>query len=346
MLLLTLDPSTSLGTSLRLSTVMIIFIYGDDALRVKERAEDMRKKFAEKFDPTGMNVDEFVMRDQVEAERGAVIAAVQASPFLSDRRMVIVRGLVAGLKKAEAKPWLEGLSRVPSSTILIFADAVAPSALEKSEIFKTVKDTPDVHAYPLPQLAGSELTAWAASRVQLHGVNMAPTVLHHLLAKTGADSWRIDAELQKLAAYANGEQVTQQMIDQLVRVETQEDIFALLDALSSGRPGNALRKLADERQAGTDNFQIFGMLLRQIRLLLQVRDLIDRRAGATKQEVAQTVGVHPFVAQKMLGEVRSWSLVRLEKIHALAAKLDKAMKSGLAPDISVDRLVAAFVETS
>jgi DNA polymerase-3 subunit delta len=193
---------------------------------------------------------------------------------------------------------------------------------------------------------GSELSTWALGRAQLHGVHISPAMLQALLAKTGGDSWHVDAELQKLGAYANGEPIDQKMIDALVRTETQEDIFAFLDALSSGKPAPALKKLADERLAGTDDFQLFGMLLRQIRILLQVRDLIDKTAGVTKQEVAQALGMHPYVAQKMLGEVRSWSTTRLEKIHALAAKLDKAMKTGLAPDISVDRLVAAFFDRS
>ncbi len=132
------------------------------------------------------------------------------------------------------------------------------------------------------------------------------------------------------------------MIDLLVRTEAHEDIFAFLDALSSGKPTTALKKLSDERLAGTDDFQLFGMLLRQIRLLLQVRSMIDQMPAVTKQ-VAQALGMHPFVAQKMLTEVRSWSSMRLERIHGLAGKLDKAMKTGLAPELSVDRLVAAFL---
>jgi DNA polymerase-3 subunit delta len=325
---------------------VIIFIYGDDALRVKERAEDMRQKFAEKFDPTGMNVDEFVVRDSFDAERGTVIGAAQASPFLSEKRMVVVRGLVSSLKKAEARPWVEGFTRVPSSTILIFADAVASSALEKSEIFKALKDTPDVHAYPLPQLEGGELTTWAMSRAKLHGAILMPAMLSALLSRTGSDSWRIDAELQKLAAYANGRPIDQKMITDLVRVESEADIFAFMDALSSGQSARALGKLAEEREAGGDEFQLFGMLLRQIRLLMQARDVLDRNPKAMKQEFADALSVHPFVAQKLLNEVRSWSPAKLESLHGLAFKLDKSMKTGLAPDISVDRLVSSFLKVS
>lgn len=325
---------------------MIIFIYGDDALRVKERALEMRQKFVEKFDPAGMNVDEFVVRDGLDAERGVVIGAAQASPFLAEKRMVIIRGLVSSLKKADAKAWLTGFSHVPSSTILIFADAVAPATLEKSEIFKTLQSVPDVHAYPLPQLEGSELTTWAQGRAQAHGASITPATLFVLLARTGNDSWKIDAELQKLAAYANGQPIDQKMIVELVRVESQEDIFAFMDALSSGSSSRALGKLAEEREAGADEFQLFGMLLRQIRLLLQARDVIANNPRAQKQELADALSVHPFVAQKLLNEARGWSVDKLQSLHALAFKLDKSMKTGLAPDISVDRLVSAFLKVS
>lgn len=325
---------------------MIIFIYGDDALRVKERAEDMRQKFAEKFDPAGMNVDEFVVRDGHDAERGTVIGAAQASPFLSEKRMVIIRGLASSLKKAEAKLWIDGFSRVPASTILIFADAVASSALEKSEVYKALKDIPDVHAYPLPQLEGSELTSWAMGRAKLHGANLTSSMLTALLSRTGADSWRIDAELQKLAAYAHGEAIDQKMITELVRVESQEDIFGFMDALSSGQAVRTLGKLGEEREAGTEDFQIFGMLLRQIRLLLQARDVLDRNPRVQKQEMADALGVHPFVAQKLVAEVRGWPQAKLENLQALAFKLDKSMKIGLAPDIAVDRLVTSFLKVS
>lgn len=330
----------------KLFMTMIIFIYGDDALRVKERAIDMRQKFAEKFDPAGMNVDEFVVKDGLDAERGAVIGAAQASPFLAEKRMVVIRNLVSSLKKAESKPWLEGFLKVPSSTILIFADSVPPTALEKSEIFKVLQGQPDVHVYPLPQLEGGELSTWSMARAKFHGVTISTSALSSLLGRTGSDSWRIDAELQKLGAYAGGEAVTQAMVTELVRVESDEDIFAFMDALASGQAVRTLQKLAEERSAGADAFQLFGMLARQVRLLLQARAILDANSRAQKQDLADGLGIHPFVAQKLLSEVRSWPAEKLETLHGLAFKLDKSMKTGLDPDIAVDRLVASFLRVS
>jgi len=325
---------------------MLIFIYGDDGLRVKERVQDMRQKFAEKFDLTSMNVDEFVVQDGHDTERGAVVGAAQASPFLADKRMVIVRGLVASLKKAESKAWLAGFAKVPDSTVLILADAIPVATFEKSELYKGLKDGADVHSYPLPLLEGYELNAWAAQRAKALNVKIGASVLSQLLSRTGSDSWRIDSELQKLGAYANGLEIQASMVSELVRVEADENIFAFMDALASGQPAKTFGALADERRAGADDFQLFGMLVRQIRLLLQARDVLDQNARAQKQDLATALAIHPFVAQKLLNEVKAWPVQRLEALHVLAFKLDKAMKTGLAPDISVDRLVTAFLKTA
>lgn len=320
---------------------MLIFLYGDDNLRVKERALDLKRKFLEKFDPAGMNVDEILVRDAAP-ELGHVFQAVQAAPFLSEKRLVIIRGLLEALKKPESKKWIEGFTKTPASTVVVFADSLTSAEFEKKELWKALSTLPDVHKYPLPRLDGSELSTWAKERVLKHGLTITPTILEDIIARTNKDAWRIDAELQKLAAYANGDVVTLQMVDLLVRADVEADIFALMDALSAS-PSKALKKLTNEREAGADEFQLFGMLLRQLRLIIQVRAVIDVNARANKQDVATALGVHPFVAQKMLDEARGWSMVELKKVHVLAQKLDKSMKSGIKPEIAVDRLVSEWL---
>ena len=136
------------------------------------------------------------------------------------------------------------------------------------------------------------------------------------------------------------------MIRTLVSSEYRENIFALMDAMSADRASFALKKLHEERVAGADEFPLFGMLMRQIRLLLQVRSLCDESPNVGKQDVANALGLHPFVAQKVLGEARRRSFERMKEWHGLASDLDLSMKRGLAPDVAVDRLVAAMLDAS
>ncbi len=326
---------------------MILLVYGDDGFRVKERAREFVTKFAEKFDPTRMNIDEFVFAKKDDVQLSKVSEAIAASPFLSTKRMVRIDGIFSTVTtKPEAEPWIAMLERVPESTILVLVDSASKEKVEKTELWKKVSVMNDVHNYPLPALSGLELQTWIANRAKAYGATMVPGVVASLVERVGNDSWRLETEIGKLAAYAGDAPVTDEMILKLVVSEYREDIFAFMDAMSADRASYALKRLHEEREAGADEFPLFGVLVRQIRLLLQVRSLCDERSNIGKQDVADALGLHPFVAQKVLGEAKRRSFSRMIAWHNLAADLDGAMKRGLAADVAVDRLVALMLDDS
>lgn len=326
---------------------MILLVYGDDGFRVKERAREFVTKFAEKFDPTRMNIDEFVFTKKDDVQLPKVSEAIAASPFLSTKRMVRVDGIFSMITtKPDAEPWIAMLERVPESTILVLVDLLLKEKIEKTELWKRVSTMKDVHNYPLPALSGLELQTWIMNRAKIYGATMVPSVVVTLVDRIGNDSWRLETEIGKLAAYAGDAPVTEEMITALVVSEYREDIFAFMDAMSADRASYALKRLYEEREAGAEEFSLFGMLVRQIRLLLQVRSLCDERASVGKQDVADVLGLHPFVAQKVLGEARRRSFSRMILWHGLASELDVAMKRGLAAGVAVDRLIAAMLDDS
>lgn len=326
---------------------MILLVYGDDGFRVKERSREFVAKFAEKFDPTRMNIDEFAFGKKEDVQISNVSEAVAASPFMSTKRMVRVDGIFSTVTtKPESEPWIAMLERVPESTILVLVDSASKEKVEKTELWKKISMMKEVHNYPLPALSGSDLHAWIANRAKVYGATMVPSVIAALVDRVGNDSWRLETEIAKLAAYAGDAPATEEMIAKLVVNEYREDIFAFMDAMSADRAQYALKRLHEEREAGADEFPLFGMLVRQIRLLLQVRSLCDERANVGKQDVADMLGLHPFVAQKVLGEARRRSFSRMMEWHGLASDLDVAMKRGLAASIAVDRLVAAMLDDS
>ena len=144
---------------------MIIFVYGDDGLRVKERVDEMRDKFLAKFDPSGMNVSNIVVRVEDDARPGAVFGAVQSVPFLAPKRLVIVRNLLVTVKKANMGVWVDGFSRTPESTIVLFAELAGREKVEKTALFGALKSFPDVHGYPVAALEPGALRSWPAARV-------------------------------------------------------------------------------------------------------------------------------------------------------------------------------------
>ena len=79
------------------------------------------------------------------------------------------------------------------------------------------------------------------------------------------------------------------------------------------------------------------MLTRQVRLLLSARALLDQNPRATKQELADSASIHPFVASKALEQAKGFELENLKRTHDLLFDYDVKIKTGqLQPDMAVD----------
>ena len=115
---------------------MLIFVYGDDSYSSTAKVEAMRIQFKAKFDPSGLNLAEFPVLSTGRTDLGEVSQAVTSPPFLGTKRMVIVKNLLSGLKKADATPWINVFGAVPESTIVILWDKEGQKSIEKNEIFK------------------------------------------------------------------------------------------------------------------------------------------------------------------------------------------------------------------
>ena len=319
---------------------MLIFVYGQDTFRVREKVRVMKEKFSEKFDKGGMNLVEFSNKPVL----GEVMQAVQSPPFLGDKRMVVVRDLCGTLKKDQVETWQEGLSKIPESTIVILWEEIDPKKLEKHALYKALSKQSEVHTYPFPLLKDAALTQWVVGRVQEMGAQIDRIALTSLVGRVGSDLWQMQHELEKLVAYAGSGMVTNEMVEELVRASFEDQIFQLVDAISHRNANKAIRLLDEERWSGASDQYIFGMLARQVRILLGARSVLDLNANATKDYVASELSLHPFVAQKAVGQARSFVTQDLVRAHELLFELDQASKSGrLGADLAVDLVVAQML---
>lgn len=315
---------------------MLIFVYGDDSFRAQEKVTQLVKAFREKFDPTGLNLAEFP-GDKKKIQIGEVMGAVHSLPFLGQKRMTVIRDLVDATKKGEMDAWAEGFKKTPESTIVVFWESTEPKALEKKPLYQELAGLAEVHRYVFPQLQGAELSRWVEARVKERGGTMEASALRALVEGVGGDLWQMDNEIGKLVAYAGGQSITTGMVDEMVHTSFEGKIFQLIDAVSQRRPADAIRLLQEERWSGANDHYLLTMLGRQVRILLGARAMLDENPKATSQELAGTLDIHPFVAQKALTQTRGFSLEHLKAVHQLLFEFDVQMKSGgIDADLAVD----------
>ncbi len=321
---------------------MLIFVYGNDTFRVQEKVREMEARFKDKFDPAGMNM----VRFDAKAAIGDVMEAVTSAPFMGEKRMAVVRDLVATTKKADAKAWVEGFSSTPESTIVIFWESAEPEKVEKAELFKALKGVSDVHHYPFPALTGSALSKWIEDRVKSLGGTIDRDAVQELVMRVGGDLWRMSGELEKLVARtsASREAISKKLISEMVSANFEDQIFVFVDAVSRKDVKGALRLLDEERQSGAEEMYLFSMLTRQVRILLGARSLLDENPQASKQDLADAMGLHPFVAQKSLEQARRFTAENLKTAHETLYQFDRSLKLGqIDPETAVDLTVSRLL---
>jgi DNA polymerase-3 subunit delta len=329
---------------------MIIFLYGEDTFRSIEKMRVMRDAFKAKFDSAGMNLLEIDFAKKMKLGRGGsvlgeVMQAVQSPPFLSEKRMVVLKGLLEEKKKkADAEPWIAPFENVPESTIVIVHSGLKEAAAKRHSFVKAFDGKEGVHTYSFDLMKGAELSRWVEDSVRALGGGIDANGVRLLVEASGGSLWMLRGEIDKLVSYAHGEVITGEMVQFMGCRRSDDVIFPLMDAISQGRSGSVLRLLAEQRRFGAHDIYLLTMLARQIRLLLAARAFLD---GGSVGDFSKESGVHGFVAKKVLGQARGIASEDVSRWHDCVYAFDlKAKTGGIAPDVAVDLLVADMVSST
>jgi DNA polymerase-3 subunit delta len=105
-----------------------------------------------------------------------------------------------------------------------------------------------------------------------------------------------------------------------------ENIFGLTDALSARNKKLALDLLANQYAAGSSDEYLITMLIRQFKILRQIRAAIDNRLNPA--EISAQVKLHPFVVKKGIAQAKNFSDEALKNYLNRLIHLDFLNKTG------------------
>jgi DNA polymerase-3 subunit delta len=155
---------------------------------------------------------------------------------------------------------------------------------------------------------------------------------------TGSDTRAAAQEITKLLTYVNyAHPISEKDVKAAGIDSALGDIFALVDALGS-RQGKAAQKALHKLLRQSDAQALWGMVIRQFRLLLQAREILDK--GGKPPEAARLLGVLPFVAEKVCTQAARFNQPTLDSIHLQLLEIDAASKTSQMPlDLALELLV-------
>lgn len=315
-------------------------LHGPDEFSCRAQLNTMR---AQMGDPSLAELNTTVL-DGKNATAADVISSAGAMPFLGDKRLVIVEGMLAWLArkgagkagKAQMDALLEGLSRLPEHARVVFVES--ETLPERHPVLKLAKTDPGGYhkLFDPPR----DATRWIMNQAwQEYQTVIEPRAAAALAALIEKDLRAADSELAKLAAYVDGERpISEEDVALLTPYVAEADVFEMVDALGR-RDGAAAARLLHRLLEDDDPLRLFGMIVRQFRLLILAREYLNE--GGAPGQMGAAIGVHPYVAEKLARQVRVFALDQLEMIYHFLLETDTGIKTGKVGDVlALDLLVA------
>ena len=314
----------------------LYFLYGNDEFAITRKLKEFESDFT---DPTSADMNTARLDARSIAEND-LNNAVNAMPFLAKRRLVLLTNLSAKYNNPSTrKKFLEFIGKSPETTRLVMYESIDPRDVEKHWLVKWAEKNDKLiqtKAFMLPRM--KEMTGWIINETKNQGGQIEPRAAEMLKEMVGVDTRQAGMEIAKLLAYVNwARQITTQDVEAVCIVTSQQSVFDFVDALANGN-GKSAQHLLHRLLETEDEFSLWGMVVRQFRLLIQAREILDGRGN--KDDVARALGVHPFVAEKTTQQAARFSIESLESIYRRLLKIDEGVKtSQVTLDLAMDTLV-------
>lgn len=330
---------------------VIYVFHGDDQLAIGESIAELKSRLGDRstvelnltmLDGRSFSIQEFE-------------TASKSLPFLSERRLIVIDNPLAYMNSdTNRRSVLALLEEIPEQNAVVLAEyrpLLSPKDkrqgkahwleqwVNKNKEKTYIKEFSVAKSDYDNRPAVVQMTDWIVARAHKQGGQINQPAAALLASLVGDDVCLADQEILKLLTYVNYERpIEKGDVEELTPTLAERSIFELVDALGNRDRKTAIgvfhRLLADQ-----DQLRIFSMIVRQFRLLLLSREILDQNGGEI--EVTRRLKLHPFVGRKIASQARFFNQSQLESIYHRLLDIDSSLKTGMmSVDLSVDLLIA------
>ncbi len=304
---------------------MIIFLYGQNSYSLIQYVNQLVARYQKKY-PDSFNLHRFDLEEDDPAEIRNVIKGVS---FFKEVKFIIIKNPMA--KSAVMEKMLkENNIAEQKETVLLLYQNEPVEELKKKELklFNLLTKEGQTKEFkpPTTQAIGK----FAMNYLAKHKISIKKEVMARLIKETGPDFWRLKNELDKVISFAKEEKkedVAEEDIAKLTNFKIDHNIFEVVDAAFSNQ-ARALTLFDDYFANGGDPLYLLSMIIFQLKNMLIVRELIDKKHQYT--QILKKAGMHPFFFKKNYEASQKYSMEDLKKIFQKAVNFEIAFKAGQA----------------
>ncbi len=323
---------------------MIIFLYGENDFKIHQKTEELKNKFIKEVDQNGQNIwkldGEKIKIEDLSSKLGS------SSLFIS-KKMLIISNLIKNKQKDFLKIILDYIKKNKineSPDILIFTEKHLKSKNDKNLV--KINDTRETalnnneklffnfllgekYTQELKKFNNQELIDFIKREFKKFSLDIDSKLAQNIINLTGASPWMIKNEIKKIShlklSDPNNKKIDTQDIEDNIFEKHQENIFAFTDSISSRNIKQSLDILEKQYLADLEADYILSMLIRQFKILLQIRNALELNFNTSK--IISSLKLHPFIINKGINQARNFDKETLKNIINQLIELDKKNRS-------------------
>jgi DNA polymerase-3 subunit delta len=268
-----------------------------------------------------------------EVSAAEVVARLRTLSLFAPLRAVLVRD--ADAWPGEQREILHDYLRKPNPRSCFVACVASKKAWKELERLAgehgAVVEFKGLHERQIP--------GWIRDRAAAQGKRISLQTAGLLMAKVGADLQNLEKELEKLSLYVDDRpEILDEDVEAVVAHQHTDNIFKLMDYVGEKRAAEAFLCLRGLLLSGDAPLSILALLARQVRLVWQVKDGLER--GQSPAQLAKALRLPPFVVERHARQARRFSHEALSSLHGAILQTDLRLKTtGLDPEKALESLI-------
>lgn len=316
---------------------MIIFIYGEDSYRSRQKLNEIINHYKE-IHKSGLALAFFDFKG-LKGESGSHIFSEiknkisQVSLFSDEKKLLVISSIFSD--KILKEEFLKEADNFQNSKdiMLIYENSKID---ERDGLFKFLKKNTKCQGFKL--LEGTALKSWIKKEFEQLKAKIEEPAFEKFFSYITSDLWQTANEIKKLFYFRKG-LIKKEDIDILIKPKIETDIFKTIEAISRKEKGAALKLLQKHIENGDSPLYLLSMINFQFRNLLIVKDLAEKNVPYFS--MAQKSGLHPFVVRKSWEISRNFRMQELKKIYRKIFEADYNIKTGRQdPETALEILIA------
>ena len=252
--------------------------------------------------------------------------SVEAIPMMADRSYILVDDVdIFRMGEGDREQLAEILEDLPDYCCLVFTFETVDYKPDKRQKRLYAALEGNARVVEFQKQSQRDLTAWVIRHFAAQDKRISPDLCAYLIDITGGGMAALSGEIDKIAAFALGPEITKFDIDSVTEPVLDAVVFQMTDAIGAGDYGLALRKLQDLYKMQQEPIAILGAVGANLRRISAARTLMDHGKGG--DDLMRLCGMKDYPARKTMSMAGKFSAPFCARAAELVLETDYQMKT-------------------